>query len=63
MTDDKPTNAEALANAVGITLGVLALVATAAILLWAWQIGDLWPSGGGNAIPPCLPDIDHHCLP
>jgi hypothetical protein len=47
-----------------LLLAVLALIATVALLLWAWNMGDVWPSAPqGNAVPPCLPDIDHHCLP
>jgi hypothetical protein len=71
MTDETPIVAssdrpdpQSVGNAVGVVLAVLALIATVALLLWAWNIGDVWPSAPqGNAVPPCLPDIDHHCLP
>jgi hypothetical protein len=78
MADDQPTitveddppapadtnpNPDAVGNTVAILFSVLALIATAVILLWMWNIGDLWPSGAGNSIPPCLPDVDHHCVP
>ena len=36
-------------------------VAAAMILLWMWAIGDFWLPGVSDAIPPCLPGIDHHC--
>ena len=68
--DEKPTAAaddspdpQAVGNTVAFLLSALALFATAVILLWMWNIGDMWPSGGGSAVPPCLPDIDHHCIP
>jgi hypothetical protein len=62
-TPSNSPNPQAVGDTVAILLSVLALIATAVVLLWMWNIGDLWPSGGGSAIPPCLPDIDHHCLP
>jgi hypothetical protein len=71
MADETPTVApsnrpdpQSVGNTVGVLLGVLALIATAALLLWAWNMGDLWPSvPQGDAIPACIPDIDHHCIP
>jgi hypothetical protein len=63
--DDTPAAAadsrRAAGDTVAIVLAVLALVATALILLSMWNIGDMWPSGAGNVIPPCLPHLDHHC--
>ena len=60
---DRP-DAQSVGNTVAVLLGVLALIATVALLLWAWAMGDVWPSlPQGHAILPCLPNIDHHCLP
>jgi len=60
------TSPEPLGNAVGIVLSVAAVLFTGVVLLlmW-WNLGfdDWWPSGPSNAVPPCLPNIDHHCLP
>lgn len=48
MTDETPTvaassrpDAQAPGNAVAILLSVLALIASIAVVLWMWQIGDL----------------------
>jgi hypothetical protein len=43
---------------------VVGVPACRSVLLWTWDIGDLWPSvPQGDAVPPCLPDIDHHLPP
>jgi hypothetical protein len=60
---DNSPNPQTVGNTVAFLLSALALVATAVVLLWMWNIGDMWPTGAGNAIPPCLPDLDHHCIP
>jgi hypothetical protein len=57
---------DSVGNAVAIALSVAAIFATVVVLfvMW-WNVGvdDWWPPGPSNAVPPCLPNIDHHCPP